>query len=230
MIRLSNKKIETPIVLEENSPLLIVAENPAEYYTLTKELIRAFDGEESEFSFWNGAESFKAGDKGEMVYNLFSFNAADKKIVSILYKKLYTEYLGGDFMLSFNELSAAAERFLLSLLETSDIRLEYDLPTVEGLLKLFAVRPIKEGETLLEKLISYVNIFTELKNVSFFVFAGLKNVLNESELKEFYKHCSLAKVSLLLIEPFLKKPINKNERAIIITEDLCEIVENISCK
>lgn len=230
MIRVSNKKIETPIILEENAPLLLIVENPAEYYRLTEEFIKAFEGAESEFSFWNGTESFKPSDGGELVYNLFSFNAADKKIISLLYKKLYAEYLGGDFMLSFNELNGAAERFLLSLTETSDIRLEYDLPTVEGLLKLFAVRPIKEGETLLEKLISYVNIFTELKNASFFVFAGLKSVLSDNELKEFYKHCALAKVSLLVIEPFLKRPIDKIERAIIITEDLCEIVENIHCE
>lgn len=225
MIRIANGKIETPMALKENSPLSLVIENPAEYYRTVAALLASFEGEDSEFTFWDDAKEFKPSEKGEAVCNLFSFGSADKKIISLLYKRLYAEFLAGDFLLAYNELGAAAERFLLSLFEKTDIPLTYEVPSPEEFFKFYSVKPVKDEESLLEKLISYVNVFAELKNVSFLVFVGLKAVLSVEDLERFYRHCELYKVSLMLIESERKKSL-KEERTIIITEDLCEIVEN----
>lgn len=56
---------------------------------------------------------------------------------------------------------------------------------------------------------------------------GIKDVLSESEISELYKHCALNKVALFLLERGRGEKTLDSERKIIITEDLCEIVENI---
>lgn len=64
------------------------------------------------------------------------------------------------------------------------------------------------------------------KNPSFFVFVGLKDVLNDEDLQQLYNHCRLMKVGLLLLESSKKRPLLSEERGIIITDDLCELTEN----
>ena len=65
------------------------------------------------------------------------------------------------------------------------------------------------------------------KNAKFFVFVNLKSVINNDELLQIYKHCKLEKVGLLLIESSERSRL-KNEKMVIITEDLCEILVNSS--
>ena len=54
---------------------------------------------------------------------------------------------------------------------------------------------------------------------------NIKSVLSDDELKQLYYHCSLIKIGLFLIESQKIRNLLPCERATIITEDLCEIVE-----
>ena len=60
------------------------------------------------------------------------------------------------------------------------------------------------------------------------VFINLKSILSDEELEKLYYHCKLVKVGLLLLESSKIRRVLPNERAIIITDDLCEIVENFT--
>lgn len=114
-----------------------------------------------------------------------------------------------------------------NLFDTVDFSLDYSEISLEDLLKACNVKPAKVYDSFLEKLICYINIFTELKSIRFFVFVGLKDILSDEDLLSLYNHCSLQKVELLLLESSKKRSLLSCERAIIITDDLCEIVENI---
>ena len=113
------------------------------------------------------------------------------------------------------------------LFSTVDFALDYEELTLESLFKACSVKPAKVYENLLEKIICYINLFVELKNVSFFIFAGLKEILNDEDLSLLYRHCELVKVGLLIIEGVKQRELLPAERAVIITDDLCEIVENL---
>ena len=58
--------------------------------------------------------------------------------------------------------------------------------------------------------------------------SGIKDILSDQDLVALYKHCALQKVGLILLESSKKRKLLPEERAIIITDDLCEIVENIN--
>ena len=97
MIRLSHINVETPMVLDSNSPLTLAVENPGEYYTFVNELSDAFNGEESEFSFWSDDVRILPEKSGDIILSPFFFDATDKKIIALLYKKLQKNYLDGAF-------------------------------------------------------------------------------------------------------------------------------------
>lgn len=227
-MRISCVQIETPIVLEENSPIVLYIENPREYFNTINRLIDAFNGELSDITFWEGDTQIRADKSGELLVDLFSFELADRKIINLLYKQLQKNFLDGILLLQFNKASTEVEKFLQELCETVDFALDYDDIGLEMLLKGCSVRPAKNYDSFLEKIICYINIFSQLKNISFFVFVGLKTILTDEELSMLYKHCELNKISLLLLEAVKSRPRLSVERVIIVTDDLCELVENFT--
>lgn len=228
MIFIANPEIQTRIELSNDSTTLLIVENPKEYFRIICELQKAMNDEISDFTFWDETTQLQPSKIGELVLSAFSFDLVDRKIISLLYKRLQKNYLDGEFILNFNAINAQVGNFLQSLCQTVDFSLDFSDFDFEDLLKVCEVKPAKSYESFLEKLVCYINIFTELKNVKFFVFIGLKDVLSDEELSLLYEHCALKKVGLLLVESFKKRSLLPTERAIIITEDLCEIVENFN--
>ena len=50
--------------------------------------------------------------------------------------------------------------------------------------------------------------------------------MDDEKLQQVYAHCQSEQVGLLLIENGKHRALLPNEKAVIITEDLCEILEN----
>lgn len=225
-MKISCARLETPIELDFASPIVLFIENPKEYYKIVNEFVLATGGETSEFTFWNGSEKVIAEKEIELLTDIFTFKLTDKKIISLLNKRLLNNFNVGKLNFEFNKVSAMCEKFLSELCETEAFALEFDEVTLESLLKAVNIRPEENYETLLEKIICYLNILIELKAIKCVIFVGLKNVLSDDELRFLYRHCRLHKLLLLLIEGSKTRAILNEERAIIITEDLCEIVEN----
>lgn len=228
MITVANPYIQTKIEILPESPMFLIVENPREYFKTVCQLKSAMCGEESEFTFWDGVTQLQPTKIGEMLTDIFSFEFTDRKIISLLYKKLQNNYLEGEFILGLNSINAQVGIFLQSLFQTVDFSLDYSDLMLEDLLKSCGVKPSKTYSSFLEKLICYINIFIELKNIKFFIFIGLREVLTDEELKQLYYHCDLQKIGLFLVESYKKQYLMPCERAIIITEDLCEIAENLN--
>lgn len=220
--------LETQIELDVNRPFVLCVENPREYFRTVQEIVLALNGEESDFSFWEGEERIRADKTGEIVTDFFSFELTDRKIMSLLYKRLTQTISDQALSVRFQEVGAAAELFLLEVCSSVNFALEYDALSMETLLKGCSVKPAKSYDSLLEKIVCYLNIFTQLKGISFFAFVGLKSVLDDENLRMLYRHCVLHKISLFLIESKKTRPLLAEERSILLTEDLCELVENFN--
>lgn len=227
MISISYPYLETKIVLDTNSPFVLKIENPHEFFKVVNELSEAFYGRNSLFSFWDDDKELKIDNVGELLLNNFEINFSGKKIVNLLYKKLQQIYFNGENIVKFNEINASVGKFLQDLFMSVDLSIDYDELGFEELLKSCCVKPSETYESLLEKIICYINIFVELKNINVFVFVNLKSVFSDEDLAALYRHCALQKVSLLLVESENGRPFLEDERGIIITEDLCEIVANM---
>lgn len=225
-MKIAYPHLETPLILEENSPLVLFIENPREYFNVVNQIIYSFKKEESDFSYWDGNEQISPDKTGEILTDLFSFELNDKKILSLLYKKLQQIFQEGDLFVKFQEVSAKIENFLSELCLETNFALDYEPASFELLLKVCSVKAVENYESLLEKIICYINLFVQLKNIKFFIFVGLKNFLCDEDLNMLYRHCRQNKISVFLIESAKVRPLIYEERAIIITEDLCEIVEN----
>lgn len=226
MITLAHPNIETKIVFDEQRPTVLICENPHEYYNLVTDLVAEFEEGTSNFSFWKGLDQIKGEKYGDLLLDNFCFDLANKKLTALLQKRLRANYVDGSFLVEFNRINSEIAAFLHDLCRTVDFATDFEGLSIDDLLKCCAVRPATTFNGLLEKVVCYVNLFIELKKVSFFVFVGLKDVLSDEDLQQLYNHCRLMKVGLLLLESSKKRPLLPEERGIIITDDLCELTEN----
>ena len=224
-IQLAHVHLETQITISDDSVQLLIVESPTEFYNMVSDLDGQFDGQEGQFVFSREGQIVSAHKMGAIVSDLFHFDLNDKKLLNLLYKRLEGEAFG-DKLICFNELTAKAVEFLEEIAFTTPFALEYDEPQPSDYMKASGLKFAKVYDTFEEKLICYINALIELKQCEFFVFVNLKSVLSDEKLQQLYAHCRAEQVGLLLIEDSKRRKLLSCEKAVIITEDLCELLEN----
>lgn len=224
-IKIAHIHLDSPLTLTEECVQLLVVENPDEFYATVAMLDKQLDGEEGEYVFSRNGETINPNKFGAMVCDLFHFDLNDKKILNLLHKKLEATAFG-ELLPKFHELSAQTVRFMEELAYGVPFSLDYEEPQPIDYLKATGIRFSKSYQSLEEKLICYINALIELKRCEFFVFVNLKSVLSDKKLLQLYEHCRKEQVGLLLVENKKQRALLPCEKAVIITEDLCEILEN----
>ena len=224
-ITVSHVHIETDLVLSDEAVQILVVENADEFYNIVSELYNQFDGEDGNFVFKLKDEVVSAEKNGIMICNPFHFDYNDKKIISLLYKVLEKESLG-DALPQYNEVVSSMIKYLEEISSNVPFKLSYNEPQPAEIMKVCGLKIESSYDTLLEKIICFINALIELKKCEFFVFVNLKSVLSDEKLLNLYSHCKNEKVGLLLIESSIIRNLLPEERAVVITEDLCEILVN----
>lgn len=156
--------------------------------------------------------------------NLFSLDMNGKRQISLLYKLLEKETFLKDHSALLGDISVSVSKFLSALFVEQPFLLSYKEFGPMDLFKMSDIRFEENYSNLTEKIICYVNEMIALKKSKFFVFVNLKSVLSDEDLLLLYHHCRMEKVGLLLLESSRLRPFLSEERATIITEDLCEIL------
>lgn len=143
----------------------------------------------------------------------------------LLYKRIEEQFYQKDDILRFQKINGMIQSFLGDLFFALPFPVVSEELVLTDLLKLSDIKIQYEYESFLEKIICYINLFIELKHCEYFIFVNLKRVLTDEQLEELFLHCRREKVCLFLLEsgrgdslPF--------EKTVIITEDLCELLEN----
>lgn len=224
-IQIAHVHLETPLILSDEFVQVLIVENPEEFYAMVFDLNRQFDGEQGTFVFSRNGQTVDVCKNGTIISDLFHFDLNDKKIITALYKRLEQVALGEKIIL-FNELTSKTMAFLSELAFEIPFAIEYGEPQPSDYFKISGLKFEKNYENLEEKIICYINALIELKGCDFFIFVNLKSVLNDERLLRLYEHCNREQVGVLLIESRKQRPLLPMEKAIIITEDLCEILEN----
>lgn len=224
-ITVSHVHIETDLVLSDEAVQILVVENADEFYNIVSELYNQFDGEDGNFVFKLKDEIVSAEKNGVMICNPFHLDYNDKKIISLLYKVLEKESLG-DALPQYNEVVSSMIKYLEEISFNVPFKLSYNEPQPAEIMKVCGLKIESSYDTLLEKIICFINALIELKKCKFFVFVNLKSVLSDEKLLNLYSHCKNEKVGLLLIESSIIRNLLPEEKAVVITEDLCEILVN----
>ena len=224
-IKLVHHNFENPLILDSDYVRLLIIENPQLFYELCADLVRQFDGTSGDFVCFCDDKIVNLDKVGEILRDYIDFDFNDKKLVNILYKRIEALSVA-ESHIKLNKANTSVSELVGEMIADVPFTLTYDDLTMPNLLKCLNVRFEMNYDNLVEKLICYLNVLVELKGIRFMVFVNLKSVLSDDQLELLYHQCALEKLPLLLIESSEIRDLLPNEKAIIITDDLCEIVEN----
>ena len=126
-IQLAHVHLETQLTISEDYVQLLIIENPAEFYNMVSDLDGQFDGREGAFVFSMDGQIVSAVKYGAIISDLFHFDLNDKKLLTLLYKRLESVAFG-DKIFFFNDLTAKTVAVLEELFAPIPFTLEYDEP------------------------------------------------------------------------------------------------------
>ena len=227
MIKAASVTFETPLILDPEHPMLLIEENPAEFRRIVAALDAQFNGGDDEFVFTEDGGRIKAAVRGAFVRDCLGLDMSDKKITSAIFKAAERSFNDGEYLTELNRINAEVCRFIGDITYDFPYAVEYDEGNLADYLKLVGLRAAENYESYPERLICFTNLMSGLRFSDFMVFVNLKSYMTDEELTKYYAHCASEKISLLLLESHKARKLLPCERAVIITEDLCEITENI---
>lgn len=210
--------------LLENYVTVLVVENAGYLTEIVSSLKKQSDGEEGIFVLVENDKIEKIDKKLALVIDPFSISINERKIINKLYTKLGE--IAPDYFEDKAKLTEDAIVLLDKLVVASPFaNLVYDLDyNWMELFKGFNVRFEEMAVTLVEKLVEYMHILTNLLGIKVLCLVNIKAYLNKQELMELYKVAFYNKINLLLIEMAEGEMIGE-EKVYIIDSDRCLIVK-----
>lgn len=113
----------------------------------------------------------------------------------------------------------------------SDFTIDFDTLSQFDIVKFIKMIGLKVDDSLylthFEKIISIIEIISELKLNKFIIFCNLKSYLSLKELQEVYKLSLYKKIPLVLFESSLDKNYFEYEKKLTIDNDYDEFVKNL---
>jgi CRISPR type II-A-associated protein Csn2 len=230
MLNFKHNDWENGLTLTCDVVSVLIIENKQKFWQYLQELIRASEGEPTDFVLYNEKYDNQSIAKYCVTEtNLAGLTLNSKRLTTALYKKC-----GGLATEPENEYQFRKQiKALYDTCKQISLDMGYDVTLSEDfepadVFKLFALEIKENYKSILEKLTAYVNINIELLKTKVFVILFLEKFLNDEELKRFVEHCETQEVSLLLIEDSLPKENYLKEipcRIFIIDDDDCEILK-----
>ena len=213
--------------LLENYVTVLVVENAGYLTEIVSSLKKQSEGSEGEEGIFVLAENYKIekiDKKLALVIDPFSISINERKIINKLYTKLGE--IAPDYFEDKAKLTEDAIVLLDKLVLASPFaNLVYDLDyNWMELFKGFNVRFEEMAVTLVEKLVEYMHILTNLLGIKVLCLVNIKAYLNKQELIELYKVAFYNKINLVLIEMTEGEVIGE-EKVYIIDNDRCLIVK-----
>ena len=210
------------IQFEENKVFVISAEHPEVYSSILRDIWNQVQGEMGGFILSENEKIKNIAKEMDCIFNPFVIDCNDKRILSKLYQEL-KENIDNFLIQESVELNQYIVNFLDEISKISPYALEYGLDLdIIGLLKIYGVKIESIYETLLERIIEYIKVMSQICNIKIFVFVDLKHYLLEEELKQLYEFVFYEKIVLIIIEPVYTRGI-EGEKCWTIDKDLCII-------
>lgn len=208
--------------LKENQINVLSIENRMAYSEILRDMWNQVQGLEGSFILSDKEKQLKISKEMECIFNPFSLNCNDRKILNKLYQEI-KEQLDSFQLEEAMVLNANINKFLDGLLMKIPYALKYNPDfDLAGLLKLYNLEVEGSGETVLERIVEYLRVMSKVCDVHNYFFVGLKQYLSEEELEKLYEFIFYEKINLILAEA-IQPSLLSVEKCWIIDKDLCII-------
>lgn len=224
-MKLNIKYIDNDILIDNENVYSIEIENKKSFYRLVNDFVSISLGNivDDINLYDDNFEEVNILGKVSIIIDYFNINFDVKRYNAEINKivlKNIDEKMQQEFLTNYRKLYNSLKKVLndidLPLLITS----EFDL---DNLLKLFKIS-INKNDNLLDNLLLLIDLEKLLNINKFIILVNIKQLLDKNELEELYKYALYNSVNLLLIDSQSYGVCLKNEKKLIIDENLDEFM------
>ncbi len=221
-MRLVNVEYGLSLELNEIRAVILVIEEKVMRLKIVEDLYKQFSGEEGKFVLSEDDKVLKIQKIADILLNPFSIDCNNRKVLAKLYQEI--QDCGNENFYSEKEKINAD---VLLLLDKIMLNTPYQITTaldmeLADLCKLYHVQLERTGDTLLEQLMDYIKVMSQLCECKVFILLNFIVYLNDEERKHLYEFASYQKIYLLFIEYF-EPVLVADEKSCIIDKDGCII-------
>lgn len=221
-MKLANPEYNLCLELEENRPTFLIIENNILRFKLVEDIYNQCIGSEGGFVLSEDLQMLKMSKNAEIIINPFSIDVNSKKVLTKLYQEI-SDYCNENYYEEKERINGE----IVLLLDKIMLNVPYNITTkfeidIIEICKLYNVELENSGDTLIEKLLEYIKIVSQLCSYKLFILLNFSLYLTTNELQELYKFASYQKVYLLLVEYIMPLKL-VNEKGYIIDKDSCII-------
>lgn len=221
-MKLVNTYYNFELNIAENQVTVLSVENPVAYTRIIGDMWSQINGEEGSFILSDCEKIKNISKEVECVFNPFSLDCNNKKVITRLYQELKAQ---SDCVLQ--EETAKLNCDIIDYLERLIMTVPYNLKfncdmDISAIMKMYNVEIENQADSMLENIVEYIKVVSQICGTRTFVFVDLKHFLTYEELEKLYETVFYEKINLIIIEPVHTDKL-KGEKCWIIDKDLCII-------
>lgn len=199
-MRLSYIPCGLEITISEGGVSGICLENSQDMQTFLHSMWSQSNGGEGEIYLSEGDKSIRLDKDVRVVWNPFSVDLNEKKILSKLWGEMQ-EIAEAELYVHKSELNAAIILFLEELNQRIPYPLSYSLDLdIQQLLKEYEIKIDMQSTCLNEQIVNYMKLSHQILGINLFVFWHLKDYLSVEELESLYEMVAYEQISVVLLE------------------------------
>lgn len=221
-MRLSHPLLSAPLYLREGIFPVLVLEEPRLFQKLVFELSAQASGETGDFVLSLDYQPLDCAEHLHVLRDYFILPLDDRRLQNRFGSRLQwtmRELLGQQTDHLQQEISV--------YLQTVSSAMEWPVHFSEGeylspLLKALHFSPVLDGDTTLEQLMQYIELYCGLMKDQCFALVNAHRYFSNAELNELFRMAAYEKWRLLLIEQHLSSPLSM-ESVCLLDSSLCEL-------
>ena len=220
-MKLAHHALNNPICFYENHIPILIIEAPKMFRQFVFELLAQSEGLPGKFVLSLAHKILDCGEHLHVIYDYYHLEPEGRKLQSRFQSQI--QYcIKNQLIIETRELEKSICQYLEQLCLLCSPAAFETAEYIPLLLKGAKLRPALEDESPLERLISHLSIYNSLLPNQCFILISAKTMFDTDELLKLYRWANYAKCRLLLLESFQSQPL-KNESAVILDKDMCEI-------
>lgn len=221
-MKLVNSDYDISISLKEDVIQVLTIENQQAFRKMVGELWDESEGREGSWILSDKNSPVHISKNMTVVFNPYTIDANDKKVLSKLYSEL-CELASQKYTMEVETINSHIIGLFSNIIQDIPYFIDYGTDIdLQALFKIYNIKIDVEYTSLIERITDYIRAFHNICSIRVFTFINLKDYLSVEELKLLYEFVLYEKVNLILIEGHQSASVIP-EKHLIIDKDLCII-------
>ena len=222
-MNLVTKLLENSLEIKAKKINTLVIED-RKYFTLfLREIIENINKESETLDLIEDYKKLDFAKSTEVIFDLFNLDANGASLLKKLYTELEKDLNSEDMYKKRIELEASLSNFIDDLVFRSRFSLSYGEINYSSLFKSFSVEFDYDKSSLIERLIEYLKVSSDLLNKKLFIIVNLDSFLTDDDLIELANFLCYNEIKVLGLQNSITREVNSCDNLRIVDKDLCEI-------